>query len=79
MYTVLIVDDEPASLKVLELLIQKYYGTVFSCLKCLSAREALKIVAQEHPCIVITDIKMPVMDGIALVEQLYSLDSPPSQ
>ncbi|MCE0507122.1 MULTISPECIES: sigma-54-dependent transcriptional regulator [unclassified Roseivivax] len=40
-----------------------------------SAEEALKTVGADYPGIVITDIKMPGMDGIQLLKKLMGLDS----
>ncbi len=40
-----------------------------------SAEEALKVTGADYPGIVITDIRMPGMDGMALLRKLKSLDS----
>ncbi|MFB9328755.1 response regulator [Paenibacillus aurantiacus] len=37
-----------------------------------NGREALELIRQNPPDILITDIKMPVMDGIALIEEVRS-------
>lgn len=40
-----------------------------------SAEEALKVVGADYPGIVVSDIRMPGMDGMALLKKLMSLDS----
>lgn len=69
MYKLLIVDDEPlvqAGIKSMlnwaELNI-KVIGTA------VNGQTALKLIEEQSPDIVITDIKMPVMDGLELIKQ----------
>ncbi len=40
-----------------------------------SAEEALKALGQDYPGVVVSDIKMPGMDGMAFLKKLMSLDS----
>ena len=40
-----------------------------------SAEEALKVIGADYPGIIISDIKMPQMDGIQFLRKLLSLDS----
>lgn len=40
-----------------------------------SAEDALKVVTADYPGIVVSDIRMPGMDGMALLRKLRSLDS----
>lgn len=39
--------------------------------------QALEIVRREQPEIVITDMKMPGMDGVALIRALQEIQPPP--
>ncbi|WP_330672055.1 response regulator [Blautia massiliensis (ex Durand et al. 2017)] len=38
-----------------------------------NAEDGLKIILKEHPDIIITDMKMPVMDGTQLLKNLEEL------
>lgn len=63
----LIVDDEHAILRSLTRLFRRAGYSVFSA---DSAKAALAIMQQESCQVVITDFRMPVMDGAALLAQL---------
>jgi len=63
----LIVEDDPDILKLLETTLK------FSGYRVITARngsEALDVVRQEYPMIVIADIMMPKLDGFGLVHRL---------
>ena len=62
-YRVLVVDDEFASLEVLALLLQ---GEGFQVLGASNGEEALQRLAEAKVDLVITDYKMPKMDGSEL-------------
>lgn len=40
-----------------------------------SAQDALKVIASDYPGVVVTDIKMPGMDGMTFLKKLMSIDS----
>lgn len=42
-----------------------------------SGEEALELAQRNHPDAVVTDLRMPGMDGIALLDRLATLASPP--
>ncbi len=66
---VLIVDDDAAILRLLE----KQLGLAgYEVLSACDGREALKIMQQEGPQLVITDWTMPGMDGIELIRAIRS-------
>ena len=73
MYSVLLVDDEENILELLKTIIQwKDLGT--GCLlTAQSAQHALSILGEQKIDLMITDIKMPDMDGITLVKQVRQL------
>ncbi len=65
--TLLIVDDEPQVRKLLETLLQhEGYLTLSAC----SGEEALQLVAQQTPDLILLDIMMPGMDGYEVATQL---------
>ncbi|NLY18223.1 MAG: response regulator [Clostridiaceae bacterium] len=71
MYRILIVDDERLIRKGL---IAKLAHNNVSCSwigEAGNGKEALEIIKAESPDIVITDIKMPVMDGIQLIRHCH--------
>ncbi len=71
MDTVLIVDDEKNYPLILsEVLKEEGYAT----LTANSGQEALSILAHSDVDLVLTDMKMPVMDGIELLEQIKARD-----
>lgn len=67
MATLLIVDDEPQVRKLLETLLQ-YEG--YHTLSVGSGEEALALVAEQPPDLVLLDIMMPGMDGFEVANQL---------
>ena len=68
MYRVMIVDDEPLILAgIASLLDWNGYGCEISG-KAANGQQALKLMEEQKPDIVITDIKMPGMDGIGFMK-----------
>ena len=69
-YKVLIADDNPLICKSLRETIhwEKYQCTVEQCAE--NGKEAWNLITQLKPEIVITDIKMPEMDGLELTEKI---------
>lgn len=67
---VLIVDDQINTCKSLEAILKK---SGYACFFTLNAEDALKLVQTEHFDIVITDMRMPGMDGLQLLEELKKI------
>ncbi|MGN1365687.1 MAG: response regulator, partial [Victivallis vadensis] len=63
----LLVDDVPMNLKVLEAMLRKLDVPY---LACASGAEALELAAKELPCVILTDLWMPGMNGGELAERL---------
>lgn len=76
MYKVLIVDDENLVRVAFRTIVdyEKYGFTI--CGTASDGIEALKICEKENPDVIITDIKMPRMDGIRLIAQLKQQNFP---
>ncbi len=64
---VLIVDDEPHMLRVLELSLRK---GGFELLIGRNGREAVEIARREQPALIVMDVLMPELDGLAALRQL---------
>lgn len=58
---VLVVDDEASLVQLCELVLK---SAGFAVLGALSGRQALRLVAEEEPDLVLLDVMMPGMDGI---------------
>jgi signal transduction histidine kinase len=68
-YTILVVDDRPDNLKTITNYIQGA-GSQYTVLKAISGKIACKIAEKEIPDLIITDWKMPEIDGIDIIEYL---------
>lgn len=76
MKTVFIVDDELLSRQSLKTSITwENYGYCL-CGESSNGEQALKIISSLHPDVIITDIKMPVMDGLELLRHLKDINEP---
>ena len=73
MYKVFIVDDERVIAKGLEKLVD-WNGLGCYTLSFTSSVEAYESAMRERPDILITDIKMPYMDGLELISKLKAAD-----
>lgn len=74
MFNVLLVDDEPIVKIALRTMID-WESLGFSiCGTASDGHEALSLVRELHPHIIITDLKMPNMDGLELIRQLNELE-----
>lgn len=71
---VLVVDDDPDSRDLVAFLLQEYGVEV---IVVASALEALKILTNNQPDLLLCDIGMPDMDGYMLMRQIRAL--PPEQ
>ncbi len=68
---ILIVDDEPGIVRLLSMRLKAKGYEVFEAFDGL---ECVKIAEEEVPDLILLDIKMPVMSGIAAFEKLIQLD-----
>lgn len=65
-YTVLIADDEPEIVELLQLYLEKDY----TIKTAVNGAEALQCIRSTQIDLVILDIMMPVMDGLQLIKQI---------
>lgn len=72
---VLAVDDEPLALRRVELAMAEMLDVVLVG-KARSGREALDLVRQLEPDVILLDIQMSNLDGFELIEQLDLADPP---
>ncbi len=71
METILIVDDEKNYLTILSAVLE---DEGFEVLTSLGGREALEVHKTSDLDLIVTDMKMPAMDGIELLENIKSVD-----
>jgi CheY-like chemotaxis protein/anti-anti-sigma regulatory factor len=67
MRRILVIDDEKPTLSMFSLYLEAYG---FEPLTAETGERGLEIFREHHPTIVLTDIKMPGMDGLAVLRQI---------
>ncbi|WP_173275069.1 response regulator [Paenibacillus sp. NEAU-GSW1] len=70
MYSVLLVDDEPWAIEGLKMFIEWEQLGFRVTGVCENGVEALSAVRESMPDVIVTDIRMPQMDGLELISQL---------
>lgn len=68
---ILIAEDSKSSRDVIKVLIQKQISS--EIFESANGVEALEIIKSKQIDILISDIKMPMMDGLELIEQAYAV------
>jgi two-component system cell cycle response regulator DivK len=64
---VLIVEDNPQNMRLIELLLM---GKNYALLKATDGKEALEVVAREHPDLIVMDIQLPEISGLEVTKRL---------
>ena len=70
MEKILVIDDEKATLSMFRLFLDAYGYRVYTA---ENGAEGLEIFRKEKPAIVLTDIKMPGIDGLAVLQQIKEI------
>lgn len=71
MYKVVVVDDEPSFIHSITRMIKNYHPEFEVVGFSYNGKDALEKLAAEEVDLLITDIKMPMMDGIELLKVVY--------
>lgn len=72
--TILIVDDEPRYVRLME---ANLISDNYQVLKAYNGEQALDIVANQNPDLVLLDIMMPVLDGFTVCERIRKFSTVP--
>jgi len=75
MKKLLIIDDEKNIRYGLKTMIEREFPSVYTITMASNGAEGFEIFKTEGADIIITDIRMPVMDGITLLEQISKVTS----
>ena len=76
MYSILIIDDEPiVKIARRSILPWEEHG-FFICGTASNGLEAVPLIEKHHPDIIITDLKMPEMDGLEIIRFLKEKEYP---
>lgn len=65
--TVLIADDDPSIIEILAAVLDE---EGYAVERAFDGRQALELVHTSHPDIIVTDVAMPRLDGVALTQAL---------
>ncbi len=77
MRSILIVDDETPSRELIKMSLDWHFFGFDPILEAKNGREALALYEAHRPALIITDIQMPVMDGLELIRAVRAVS--PSQ
>ena len=77
MTKLLIADDEPLVLVGMQSMLDWHALGVELCAVAHNGQQAMTLIEQHHPDVVITDIKMPLMSGLELAKTAAVPAAPP--
>ncbi|MCD7883507.1 MAG: response regulator [Lachnospiraceae bacterium] len=77
MRTLLIVEDEKLIRQGIRVMIQRSGVPVENIIECSNGQMALEVLKNQVVDVMLTDIRMPKMDGIELVKEMQKLPYPP--
>jgi CheY-like chemotaxis protein len=70
---VLFIDDDPQAQRTLDLVLPEPY----TLLSAYSARQGIEAAASERPDVILLDVTLPDMDGIAALRRITAQPAPP--
>jgi CheY-like chemotaxis protein len=68
---ILLVDDDPDILDIIRLDLEDDPDNIVDV--CRSGQEALRLVEQQHYEVIISDMRMPKMNGVILIKELRTM------
>lgn len=71
-WRVLVVDDEVDSVEVVDMVLSSVGAVVY---QASNGKEGLAAFNKEHPDIVLTDISMPEVDGLAMLKEIRGIEN----
>lgn len=74
MVKILLVDDEPDACEILQILISKHIKTPTEIKACCQPGQALKIITEFKPSLLMLDIEMPNMNGFDFLNRVGNWD-----
>jgi two-component system LytT family response regulator len=74
MVKILLVDDEPDACEILQILISKHIKTPTEIKTCCQPEQALKIITEFRPSLLMLDIEMPNMNGFDFLNRVGNWD-----
>ena len=75
MTNILIVDDEEEILSYIEIELSEVYGDGIVIDKALNGDEACQLVAKKSYDLIITDLKMPKVDGLEFIQIVKNMEN----
>ena len=69
-HKILLLDDDPLQLRLLQEMLKKLVGNSWQVFACLHVAEALTVLHNEHPALMMMDIEMPEMNGIRMIQHI---------
>lgn len=71
MIQVLLVEDEEMTMNLLKIIVnwEEFHMKLIGCAS--NGRDALFFIREKKPDLIVTDIKMPIMDGLKLAEEVH--------
>ena len=71
MYKVVVVDDEPLLLRSIKNSIVSAHPGFYIDGEAMNGEDAIEVIEKSLPDVVFTDIRMPIVDGLSLIKELY--------